>query len=179
MLKMRLTIEEANHLGYEEFVSKFGNTIEHCPMIAAAAWAERPFTYVDDIHSAVCRIIDSFSLSVQEGILRCHPDLAGRLAATGALSSESTNEQKTAGLLDATESEKATIQHSNQLYKDKFGFPFVICVRENKKEAIMNGMVERLRHDRESEVRMGIGEVKKIGYLRLCDVVDEKSGAKL
>ena len=93
------------------------------------------------------------------------------MASSGGLSAESTKEQQSAGLLDISEEERQTMQHRNKMYKDKFGFPFVICVRENKKQAILSGMQERLGNSREEEVKKGVGEVKKIAFLRLCDIV--------
>ena len=112
-------------------------------------------------------------ISVQEGVLRCHPDLAGKLAQQGALSSESSNEQKTAGLLDLSPEEKQTLATNNAKYISKFNFPFVICVRENKKEAIMTQIVRRERNSPEQELETGIGEVKKICLLRLSDLLGQ------
>ena len=111
--------------------------------------------------------------------MRCHPDLAGKLAAAGQLTAESTNEQTRAGLLDLTPDEHQVLSSNNENYKKKFGFPFVICVRVNKKAAIMEGIVTRLQNTLEEEVSTGIGEVKKITFIRLCDLVDPKSEAKL
>ena len=117
-------------------------------------------------------------ITVKEGILRCHPDLAGSLAAAGGLSTESTNEQSQAGLLDLSPEEQQLLAENNKAYKKKFGFPFVICVRENKKQAIMECIVRRLGNTLEEEVKIGIGEVKKIGFIRLCDLVDPESEEK-
>ena len=111
--------------------------------------------------------------------MRCFPDLAGGLAQSGLLSPESTKQQKSTGLLDATEDERATMKRNNEQYKAKFGFPFVICARKNKKNAIIEGITKRLGNDRDTEVRIGIEEVKKIGYLRLCDIVCDNLQAKL
>ena len=108
---------------------------------------------------------------VQEGILRVHPDLAGRLATNGQLTKESSSEQSQANLNQLTPEEKATLAHLNDNYKSKFGFPFVICARLNKKEAIMVGLQRRLNHSSDIEVKNGIAEVLKICELRLKDIV--------
>ena len=61
-------------------------------------------------------------------------------------------------------------------YREKFGFPFVICARQNKKDAILKGIVERLEHSAVDELEIGIEEVKKICLLRLLSIViDDKS----
>ena len=109
---------------------------------------------------------------MKQGILRCHPDLAGRLATAGQLSCESTREQRTVGLLDLSPDESVAMATRNDLYKAKFGFPFVICVRENKKTAILTGLEKRLLNSADEEVHLGIEQVKKIVYLRLQDLLD-------
>ena len=110
-------------------------------------------------------------VSVKLGLLRCHPDLAGRLATAGQLSLESTDEQISAGLLDLSPSESVTMAIRNDNYKAKFGFPFVICVRENKKAAILAGLEERLLNSADEELHLGIDNVKKIVRLRLHDAL--------
>ena len=111
-------------------------------------------------------------VSVKAGILRCHPDLAGRLAATGQLTPESMGEQRAAGLLDLSPSETVTMATRNDQYKAKFGFPFVVCARENKKAAILSGLEDRLLHSVDEEVQLGIDQVKNIVRLRLQDLVN-------
>ena len=107
--------------------------------------------------------------------MRLHPDLAGRLAASGGLTTESTKEQQSAGLHTLTDQERQKMNELNQEYKQKFGFPFVICARENKKEAILSGLDRRLNNSLETEAVTGVEEVKKICRLRLLDIVDPAS----
>ena len=106
-------------------------------------------------------------------IIRCHPDLAGRLADEGALSRESEKEQKSAGLDNLAAEEKQKLRENNNMYKEKFSFPFVICVRLNRKQGIMDGIEQRLQNGFDVEVLAAIEEIKKIGYLRLTNVVSD------
>ena len=110
---------------------------------------------------------------VKVAIIRCHPDLAGRLADEGALSRESEKEQKSAGLDNLAAEEKQKLRENNNMYKEKFSFPFVICVRLNKKQGIMDGIEQRLQNGFDVEVLAAIEEIKKIGYLRLTNVVSD------
>ena len=64
-------------------------------------------------------------------------------------------------------------------YKKRFGFPFVICARQNKKEAILKGITQRLSNDKTQEIDTGVTEVKKICSLRLYNIVSSTNGAKL
>ena len=100
-------------------------------------------------------------------MIAAHPDLADRAVLAGALSPESTR----AGLLELTPDEMASFQKNNQAYREKFGFPFIICSRLNKSEAILRSFPVRLRHSREQEIKTALEEIEKISYLRLSDIV--------
>src|SRR5579884_1379611 len=110
----------------------------------------------------------------QVALLRSHPDLVGRAALEGKLSSASTHEQAAAGLDQLSAEEIATFTQLNQTYRDRFGFPFVICARENKKESILAGFATRLRNSRDQEIIFALQEVAKICALRLQDLVNEE-----
>ncbi|KAI9554589.1 hypothetical protein GHT06_019862 [Daphnia sinensis] len=168
-----LTISQVNELNYEDFIGRFGNVVERGTICAAAAWRFRPFRDVYHLHQEICSFIDLLPDTVKEGVLRLLPDLAGRLAELGRLSQESSAEQKAAGLDTLTPEEKQMLKDTNAKYKDKFGFPFVLCARQNKKEAILKGIVERLEHSAAEELNIGIKEVKKICLLRLLNIVPD------
>ncbi|KAK3098846.1 hypothetical protein FSP39_023654 [Pinctada imbricata] len=170
-----MDISAVNSMSYEEFISKFGNVVEHCSLCAAAVWREHPFNDVAQLSRHIAKFIDDLPLSGKEGILRLHPDLAGRIAQSGGLTKESTNEQKSAGLNDMTDDERMKMNRMNEQYKQKFGFPFVICARQNKKAAILEGLERRLNNSAEQEAITGANEVKKICDLRLRDIVDPTS----
>ncbi|XP_032786056.2 2-oxo-4-hydroxy-4-carboxy-5-ureidoimidazoline decarboxylase [Daphnia magna] len=169
-----LTISQVNELNYEDFIGRFGNVIEHCSICAAAVWRFRPFHDIRHLHQAICSFLDLLPNTGKEGVLRLHPDLAGRLAELGSLTQESSAEQKAAGLDTMTPEEKQLLKDTNSKYRDKFGFPFVICARQNKKEAILKGIVERLEHSAAEELNIGIEEVKKICMLRLLSIVPDE-----
>lgn len=174
-----ISIQEVNQLDYEEFIAKFGNTVEHCGLCAAAVWRYRPFASVEDIINKIAEFLEQLSIPGKEGVLRLHPDLAGRLALSGGLTEESRREQSAAGLGTMTDEERRRMSDLNSKYRTKFGFPFVICARENKKMAILHGLETRLQNDAATEAVTGVNEVKKICALRLRDLVDPKSLTQL
>ncbi|XP_078400980.1 2-oxo-4-hydroxy-4-carboxy-5-ureidoimidazoline decarboxylase [Cetorhinus maximus] len=159
-----------NSMSYEEFVDVFGNVIEKCPLIAAAVWADRPFSSVSALEKSIGDFIDSLPRSGKEGILRCHPDLAGRDLLRGALSPESQGEQRQAGLTSLTPGQRSQLSELNASYKNRFNFPFVICVRMNDRETIFQQLSSRIRNSPEQELQISIEEVKKICHLRLLDI---------
>jgi len=173
-MEMSYSIQQVNGMEYEEFLQVFGNVVEHCGLCAAAIWAHRPFYNVLELHAELCNFIDNLPFIAHEGILRLHPDLAGRMAQMGQLTTESKREQLSAGLDTLTEEERDTITDFNHRYKEKFGFPFVICARENKKNAILNGLKIRIENTSEIEVKTGVEEVKKIMMYRLLDLVKKE-----
>ena len=107
--------------------------------------------------------------------MRMYPDLAGRLALSGQMGVESTQEHSAAKLDQMTSDEQTEMDKLNRKYKDKFGFPFIICVRLNKKEAIFGGLRTRLHNDRDQELQNGIKEVLKITELRIRDIIFDDS----
>lgn len=173
----KLSIADVNVLPYEDFIAKFGNVIEHCALSSASVWAYRPFKNLEEMQARFEEFIDQLPLTGKAGILRLYPDLAGKLAQSGRLTSESVAEHASAGLNNMSDTERAEISELNEKYKNIFGFPFVICARQNKKEAILLGLENRLKNSSETEVITGVNEVKKICSLRLSDLVDDVSPA--
>jgi 2-oxo-4-hydroxy-4-carboxy-5-ureidoimidazoline decarboxylase len=101
-------------------------------------------------------------------LIRAHPDLVGR----EALTPESQKEQSSAGLGVLSEKEIEQFRQYNAQYHEKFGFPFIICARLNKKEAILAAFPTRLQNSREKEIETALGEIFKIADLRVKDLVE-------
>ena len=116
-----------------------------------------------------------FYFSAKVGILRGLLDLAGQLFQDGQLSTESLSEQLQAKLDQLSLEERMLLCNLNRKYKEKFGFPFVICARMNKKEAIIEGLKIRYHHTVEIEIQNAIQEVMKISKLRFQDIVQSTS----
>lgn len=171
----RISIYEINTLDKNSFIHTLTGLLEGPPWIVTQAWSSRPFTSREQLHQTLCTIMYQAPIGQQIALLNAHPDLVGRAALAGTLSPASTNEQVAAGLDRLTLDEIATFQRLNQTYRDQFGFPFVICARENKKESILNGFVVRLQHTKQQEIEIALGEVAKICALRLHDLIDETS----
>jgi OHCU decarboxylase len=106
-------------------------------------------------------------------LIAAHPDLAGRLAREGKLSLQSKKEQAAAGMDALSERELEVFNRYNSEYREKFGFPFIICARENRKEAILDAFPKRLAHAREHEIASALEEIAKIVRLRLLERVAE------
>ena len=168
-----MTLTHLNSLSRDEFVRIVGPVFEHSPWVSESATTRRPFASIEDLHGTLCKIVREAGHEKQLALIRAHPDLVGRAAQAGTLTPESTREQAGAGLNVLSPDEIATFQKNNAFYREKFGFPFVICARLNKKDAILKGFESRLKNSREDEIQIALAEIFKIAELRLRDLTHE------
>jgi 2-oxo-4-hydroxy-4-carboxy-5-ureidoimidazoline decarboxylase len=169
----RYSLFVLNGLGRPAFVSLVGPIFEHSPWIAEQAWLKRPFSNLEALHRALCEMVQDSNREMQLSLIRAHPDLVGRAAMAGTLTPASIHEQSFAGLDKLTTEEIGLFQKYNNEYRKKFGFPFIVCARLNKKEAILGGFVLRLNNSREAEIQTALEEIFKIAWLRLSDVISD------
>ena len=169
----RPTISRINEMTSSEFLSVCGGAFEHSPWIAERAWQSRPFASIADLHEKMTSVVSGADIEKKLALVRAHPDLVGRLAREGKLTRESSSEQAAAGLAKLSESEVAAFERFNADYRNKFGFPFVICARENRKDAILEAMPPRLANSRDAELATALAEIFKIARLRLADAIWE------
>jgi OHCU decarboxylase len=171
---MSTPLSSLNGMSREQFVAVCGGLFEHSPWIADRTWPQRPFASVEALHAALVATVAAAPRAEQIALIAAHPDLVGRLAKEGRLTQESTAEQRAAGLSQLSPEESAAFDRYNIAYREKFGFPFVICARENKKEAILAAFPARLNHHREQEIAAALAEIAQIARLRLLDAVTKK-----
>ena len=167
------TLTQLNREDRGGFVAVCGPFFEHSPWIAERAWLARPFSSLAQLHTAMCQIVADSTPDVQLALIRAHPDLVGRLAREGRLTRQSASEQAAAGLTELTPAETAEFDRYNAAYRDRFGFPFVICARQNRKEAILAAFPVRLQNDRDAEIAAALEEIYKIARLRIAAAVSE------
>ncbi|MBT1159756.1 allantoinase PuuE [Aminobacter anthyllidis] len=163
-----------SRMARDEFVQHFGSIFEHSPWIA-----ERAFEFelgpahdsAGGVHNALCRAFRSASETERLGVLTAHPDLAGKLAQAKRLTEESTKEQASAGLDALTDAERTRFTQLNATYVDKFGFPFIIAVRDNDKASILKAFETRIANNRDQEFATACKQVERIAWYRLHDLL--------
>ena len=168
-----VALSQLNNESLEGFIAACGRLFEHSPWVAARTWPRRPFASLAALHEELVSTMGRAGHDEKVALIRSHPDLVGRLAAGSALSAESAQEQAAAGLDSLSQEDAERFTEYNKEYKEKFGFPFVICARENKKEAILRAFPRRLAQSREQEIATALSEIAKIAWLRLQDAVTE------
>jgi len=165
------TLPELNTLGRAAFTAALGHLFEHSPWVADETWPRRPFRDPAHLHAELCATMRAATPARQLALIRAHPDLAGRLALQNKLTAESTREQASAGLNRLTDEELVNFQRLNGSYLERFGFPFIICVRLSDKAAILAAMQARIHHSPEEEFSTALSEIEKIARLRLNDLL--------
>jgi 2-oxo-4-hydroxy-4-carboxy-5-ureidoimidazoline decarboxylase len=165
------TISDLNDMSKADFVAALGNIFEHSPWIAEQAAAARPFAGVRPLLAAMTAVIDAASPETRLALIRAHPDLANKTQRAAGLTMESTAEQNSAGLDRLSDAEYQAFERVNEAYREKFGFPYIVCVRRHTKDSVLRDFERRLPNDVTAEVATSIAEIGRIAALRLDQLV--------
>ncbi|MHB8433378.1 MAG: 2-oxo-4-hydroxy-4-carboxy-5-ureidoimidazoline decarboxylase [Candidatus Tyrphobacter sp.] len=168
---MAVTIAQLNAADRAAFVAAVGFTFEGSPWIAQEAWSRRPFANAQALLAAMLAAVAAAPEERRVALICAHPDLGGHMSRRGRLTVQSLQEQAAAGLAASTPAEMVRFDELNGAYRERFGFPFVICAREHTKGAIFAALERRLGNDRATEIASALEEIGKIARLRLLDAV--------
>ncbi|MFV3130291.1 2-oxo-4-hydroxy-4-carboxy-5-ureidoimidazoline decarboxylase [Niveispirillum sp. KHB5.9] len=149
------------------FVERLSAIWEDSPWVAVAAFPAAPFANIAALHNEMVRAVTNAGETAQLTLLRAHPDLAGKLARGGGLTAHSTAEQAGLGLDRLSDAEFDWFDRHNAAYRERFGFPFIIAVKENTRDSIKTALAARLDNDPAVELKTALGEVAKIAKFRL------------
>jgi 2-oxo-4-hydroxy-4-carboxy-5-ureidoimidazoline decarboxylase len=155
-------------LDVTEFVNRFGAIYEHSAWVAEeAASVTTEIGDLEKLADLMADCVDNASTSRQLELIRAHPDLAGKAQVAGELTEESTSEQTSAGLDQCSVEEYDRFQMLNTAYHEKFGFPFVMAVKNSSRDEILDAFSDRLENDPATEFETALAEIHKIARLRL------------
>lgn len=150
------------------FVDRYAGIYEHSRWVAEQAEpVVGDSADVEEIARVMADCVDNASKEQQLALIRAHPDLAGKAQIAGELTADSTTEQSSAGLDQCTPEEYLRFQDMNQAYHLRFGFPFVMAVRNSTRAQILEAFEERLGNDRDVEFETALAEIHTIARLRL------------
>ncbi|WP_339860829.1 2-oxo-4-hydroxy-4-carboxy-5-ureidoimidazoline decarboxylase [Thalassospira alkalitolerans] len=156
-------------LAQSAFISMYGGVYEHSPWIAKQLYDRGITPALDNpaaLADAMAAVVNGAVDDDKRTLLRAHPDLAGKLALAD-LTQSSQSEQTGAGLDQCTENELARFTELNDIYKKKFGFPFIFAVKGFHRTDILNAFERRVKNDVETEFNEAINQVHRIARLRL------------
>lgn len=171
---MTLTLEQLNTASPAQAIALLDGIYEHSPWVAERALAARPFQSLAHLKHALVVALDRSSMDEKLGLIRAHPELAGKAMVSKTLTAESTNEQSKAGLTDCTPEEFARLQQLNADYNAKFGFPFILAVRGARglglnKQQIIETFARRLDGHPDFEREECLRNINRIAEIRLND----------
>jgi OHCU decarboxylase len=160
---------EPSEMSQSEFLETFGSIFEHSPWIAENVWyagLEVRHDTAAGLHEAMCNQIRQADDETKLELLRAHPELAGKAADQG-MTAASHGEQRRSGLDRCSAEELAEFQHLNDLYREKFGFPFIMAIKGYQARQILDIFHQRLNHSPAEELQTALTQVMKIGLFRL------------
>lgn len=148
------------------FTEAIGSVFEHSSWVTERAWAMRPFSSLANLHLTMTSVVQESSMEEKLALLRAHPDLAARVQMTDA----SVKEQAGIGLDQLSRKEYEDFLTLNRAYTLKFGFPFIMAVRDQNKESVRAAMLERVNYAYDAELEEALRQVYKIARFRLDDL---------
>jgi 2-oxo-4-hydroxy-4-carboxy-5-ureidoimidazoline decarboxylase len=167
----QISLADLNAADEANFVAALANVVEYSPWIAEQLAARRPFASLQQLHAALIAAIQAAEPDAQLALLRAHPDLANKTQRAAGLTIESTDEQNSAGLDRLSDAEYAAFERVNTAYRDKFGFPYIVCIRRHTKDSVLRDFETRLPNIAKTEIRRAIEEIGRISALRLDQLV--------
>jgi 2-oxo-4-hydroxy-4-carboxy-5-ureidoimidazoline decarboxylase len=165
------TLDRLNKLTSTEFVEELKDLFEHSPWIVEGTVADRPFFDGEAFYTALVEVLDATPVEAKVELIKAHPDLAGKLAVAGELTDFSAEEQQSARLDQLTAEQFKYISALNERYRERFGFPFVICVKEQTQESIFEHFAKRVENERSVEIEAALTQIKRIAWHRLQSVL--------
>jgi 2-oxo-4-hydroxy-4-carboxy-5-ureidoimidazoline decarboxylase len=168
----KLTPDRLNAADRNDFIAALGNVFEYSPWIAEAVETKRPFPTIAALCDAMLDVMAKAEPQQRLTLLRAHPDLANKTQRAAGLTEESVSEQDGAGLDRLSEREFTMFEELNSAYKQRFGFPFILCVRRHTRDSILDAFARRLQNTRDDEEQAAISEIGRIATLRLAALVE-------
>ena len=172
MAKRSTELAELNAADRDGFVAALGGVFENAPWVAERAWSGRPFATVADLHDALMAALNGASEAEQTAFIRGHPELASTMARSGAMTHASRQEQSSLGLDRLSGAELQRFERLNGDYRQRFGMPFIICVRRHTRPSVLSEFARRIANGREAERAAALDEVGHITRLRLNEIVE-------
>jgi N-carbamoyl-L-amino-acid hydrolase len=173
------TLSELNSCDVSTFAERLHGIYEHSPWIPQRAAAGRPYASVAALKQALQAEVARASNDEQLGLIRAHPELAGKAAIAGELTAESTNEQARSGLNLCSAEEFATLHKLNADYNAKFGFPFILAVKGPTgngltRQQIIATFTRRSRNQAADEQQECLRQIHRIAEMRINDLLGVK-----
>ncbi len=168
-LNLTMDVQTLNACDRSEFVRLLGEIFEHSPWVAEGVVDARPFATRTELHGAMVAVVRRADPEAHLTLICAHPDLGARVR----LSTSSTADQASAGLDQMPEAAFRRFHDLNSRYRDRFGFPFIIAVRDTTRAGILEAFERRLGNNRDQEIRTALAQIERIAEIRLDQLVPD------
>jgi 2-oxo-4-hydroxy-4-carboxy-5-ureidoimidazoline decarboxylase len=166
-----LSLEALNAIPASSFVAALGKAFEHADWVAEVAAEGRPYPAVAALHEAMMQAVQTAPPDRLKAFIGGHPELGSRVKRV-ELTDHSQAEQGGLGLDRLSAEEFDRFSRLNAAYRDKFGFPFIICVRRHTRDSILRQFERRLANDAAAEQAAALTEIGLITRLRVVSMVE-------
>lgn len=167
-------LSELAALDEAAFVDRLGGVVEHAPWVAQRVWRGRPWADGQALYGAFVATITGATEAEQLALLRRHPELAGREAQQGQMTSDSTSEQGRLGLLALDATQLARLADLNRRYQARFGFPFIVALRlHTTLDSVFQAFEQRLNHHAAQELQAALQQVCEVTRGRLQRAISD------
>jgi OHCU decarboxylase len=167
-----VTLADLNGAPRPAFVAALADIFEHSPWVAEAVAERRPFGSVDELHAAMVAAVARASAAQQLALIRAHPELAGKAAIRGELTTASTAEQAGAGLAACSPAEHARLTELNARYNARFGFPFILAVKGYDRAGVIAAFERRVDGGPDDERAENLRQIARIARARLYALLE-------
>jgi len=161
------TLAALNRQDADGFADALSGVFEHAPWVVAGVAGLRPFRSAGDLHRALMGVLHALPDAALVDFLNLHPELAGSAARAGTMTDASRDEQGGLALGALPPRQAAHWDRMNAAYRERFGFPFILCIRRHSLASAMAAFEQRLERDRADELAAALDEIHAISSIRL------------
>ncbi|TVP78094.1 MAG: 2-oxo-4-hydroxy-4-carboxy-5-ureidoimidazoline decarboxylase [Puniceicoccaceae bacterium] len=171
----KIELSTLNTASPEALVESLGAVYEHSPWVVERASLARPFPTLKALQAACEGALYGASVETQLELIRAHPDLAAKLDQLSELTEFSRQEQDRAGFMRLKPAELEALRDGLNTYRERFGHPFILCVLEHPASDVLPILTVRVRADAEAERLACLYQIARIGWHRICSLVDDSN----
>ena len=164
---MQYSLSQLNQMSQSEFTDTLGAVFEDSPWVAQKAWQKRPFANLESLHQGMVEVVQAATPDEQLALIRLHPDLGNK----AKMSESSVKEQAGVKLDQLSPEDFERFQSLNNAYENRFGFPFIVAVRNQTKDSILEAFEHRLKNSVDREKAQSLAEIAQIARFRLEEMI--------
>jgi uric acid transporter len=165
-------LDQVNEMSRTEFVRTFSGLFQGPDWVVARAYDQRPFADTHDLRRAFQEALFAASTEEQKQLISSYPELGATSVALGEEGEESLADQSALGLNRLAEKEHQELASLTRAYRDRFGFPLVMAVRDQESfDQFLRQGWERLNNSPTQEHAAALIEIAKIATHRFDRLV--------